>query len=268
MNKKNSIVLKHKNCFEKFEYINKIYNNFKKKIISEKNKYFLVGVSGGPDSMALAAMCKAFECENSAFKFHYVNINHGIRKNSKKESLKVKNLLKKHKIKLKIINNSEKIKNNIQHKARSIRYTLLHKECIKNKIKTIITAHHQDDQIETFLIRLSRGSGIQGLSSMNLVSKLDKSIKILRPLLNERKKELIKISKKVFGTYVIDPSNKDTKFLRVKIRRLLPILKKYGIEEKQIAKSINNLQSTSNTMRYYYEEIFKTITSKKEIIYL
>ena len=67
MNKKNSIVLKHKNCFEKFEYINKIYNNFKKKIISEKNKYFLVGVSGGPDSMALAAMCKAFECENSAF---------------------------------------------------------------------------------------------------------------------------------------------------------------------------------------------------------
>ena len=84
------------------------------------------------------------------FKFHYVNINHGIRKNSKKESLKVKNLLKKHKIKLKIINNSEKIKNNIQHKARSIRYTLLHKECIKNKIKTIITAHHQDDQIETF----------------------------------------------------------------------------------------------------------------------
>ena len=63
MNKKNSIVLKHKNCFEKFEYINKIYNNFKKKIISEKNKYFLVGVSGGPDSMALAAMCKAFECD-------------------------------------------------------------------------------------------------------------------------------------------------------------------------------------------------------------
>ena len=53
---------------------------------------------------------------------------------------------------------------------------------------------------------------------MNLVSKLDKSIKILRPLLNERKKELIKISKKVFGTYVIDPSNKDTKFLRVKIK--------------------------------------------------
>ena len=103
---------------------------------------------------------------------------------------------------------------------------------------------------------------------MNLVSKLDKSIKILRPLLNEKKKELIKISTKVFGTYIIDPSNKDSKFLRVKIRKLLPILKKYGIEEKQIAKSINNLQSTSNTMRYYYKEIFKTIISKKKIIYL
>ena len=263
MSKKNSIVLKHKNCFEKFEHINKIFNNFKKKILSEKNKSFLVGVSGGPDSLALAAMCKAFEYENSSTKFHYVNINHGIRKNSKKESLKVKNLLKKHKINLKIVNNSQKIKKNIQHNARSIRYNLLRKECIKNKIKTIITAHHQDDQIETFLIRLSRGSGIQGLSSMNQVSKLDKSIKILRPLLSDKKKELIKISTKVFGTYIVDPSNKDSKFLRVKMRKLLPILKKYGIEEKQIAKSIDNLQSTSNTMKYYYKEIFKTIISKK-----
>ena len=109
----------------------------------------------------------------------------------------------------------------------------MRKECIKNKIKTIITAHHQDDQIETFLIRLSRGSGIQGLSSMNQVSKLDKSIKILRPLLSDKKKELIKISTKVFGTYIVDPSNKDSKFLRVKMRKLLPILKNMELKKSR-----------------------------------
>ena len=90
----------------------------------------------------------------------------------------------------------------------------------KKKIKLILTGHHKDDQIETFLIRLSRGSGVQGLSSMSTTSHLNSKIKILRPLLNESKKNLIFISKKVFGTYVKDPSNNNKKFLRSNIRKL------------------------------------------------
>ncbi len=268
MNKKNSIVLSHKNCFKKFKQISELYNNFKKKIESIKTKSFLIATSGGPDSLALVALCKALKYEKNNYIFFYININHGIRKNSFNESLKLKSMLKKYEIDLKVINNRKTIKNNIQHNARKIRYDLLYKECLKNNIKYILTAHHRDDQIETFLIRLSRGSGLQGLSSMEAETKLNKSVKIYRPFLHIKKSDLKTISKKVFGTYLKDPSNKNYKFLRVKVRKLLPILRKYGIEEEQIIKSIDNLQSTSNTIKFYFDEIYRTIITKKSNKYL
>ena len=72
----------------------------------------------------------------------------------------------------------------------------MNKECKKKKIKFILTGHHKDDQIETFLIRLSRGSGVQGLSAMSAISYSNNKIKIFRPFLSESKKNLIFISKK------------------------------------------------------------------------
>ena len=223
----------------------------------------MVAVSGGPDSLALAALCKAFESSNKKKKFYYTHINHGIRKNSLAESLRVKKILLKQKISLKIIKNKKKIANNIQHNARKIRYSIFNKECKNKKIKLILTGHHKDDQIETFLIRLSRGSGVQGLSAMNSISSLDSKTKVFRPFLDESKKNLILIAKKVFGTYVKDPSNNNKKFLRSNIRKLLPLLNKYGINDDQIIRSINNLKSSSKTINIYFKEVLKKIVRKK-----
>ena len=80
MSKKNSIVLSHKNSLSGSERITRLYLNFKKKILKYKTNKFLVAVSGGPDSLALAAMCKVFEMNNTNKKFYYIHINHGIRK--------------------------------------------------------------------------------------------------------------------------------------------------------------------------------------------
>ena len=146
----------------------------------------MVAVSGGPDSLALSALAKAYSYERKN-KFYYVLIDHNIRKNSSKEADQVKSLLKKHKIKLNIIYNKHKIKNNIQGKARKIRYSLLSVFCLKKKIKTILTAHNLEDQVETFFIRLSRGSGLTGLSAMKTMSKLNKKVQIYRPLLDTKK---------------------------------------------------------------------------------
>ena len=263
MSKKNSIVLNHKNCFSSSKQILKIHLNFKKKILKFKANKFLVAVSGGPDSLALAAMCKALETSNKKKKFYYIHVNHGIRKNSYSESKSVKKILKKQHILLKIVNNKKQILNNIQHNARKLRYSLFNKECKKKKINIILTGHHKDDQIETFLIRLSRGSGVQGLSAMNMTSILDSKIKIFRPFLGENKKSLILISKKVFGTYIKDPSNNNKKFLRSKVRKLLPILKRYGINDDQIIKSINNLRSSSKTINTYSKEILKKAVKRQ-----
>ena len=261
MSKKNSSVIL-KNQFRDFKDLSKVYSNFQKKIEKLNSKSFLVAVSGGPDSLALAALTKAFYYKKNK-KFFYVLINHKIRSNSSQEAIKVKNLVFKLGIKLKIIKNESKIKKNIQGEARNIRYNLLLDFCKKYKIKTILTAHNLEDQVETFLIRLSRGSGLTGLSSMKPLVRLNKTVKLSRPLLDFNKSTLKIISKKIFGKYFKDPSNKDQKYLRSRIRNLKNPLEKSGIEYNQIIKSINNLNSSKIILDDYYAQIIEKLVKKE-----
>ena len=262
MSKKNSSVIL-KNHFKSYEELFHIYSNFKKKLNSLKKKNYLVAVSGGPDSLALTALAKSFTYEKKC-KFFYVLINHNIRKNSSKEAYSVKGLLKSHKINLNILRNKKKIEKNIQNEARVIRYQLLTDFCKKKKIKAILTAHNLEDQVETFFIRLSRGSGLQGLSSMKLVNKIDNNIDLIRPLLEVKKNHLIKISKTIFGKFYKDPTNKNTKYLRTRIRNLKKSLEDSGINYDQIFKSIQNLASSRDTLNHYFNEIYKETVKKKK----
>ena len=179
MKRKNLNVLRLNNFFLKDKKSKEIYLKFNN-ILSKnkKNKRFVVAISGGPDSLALAALSNIFS-HKKKFKFFFVLIDHGIRKNSSKEASEVKKLLKKHSIQLKIIKNNKKIFKNFQKSARDIRYKLLSDYCKKNNAKSLLVAHHQDDQVETFLIRLSRGSGVEGLSSMSELSKIKGNINLI-----------------------------------------------------------------------------------------
>ncbi len=262
MSKKNSSVIVRNN--RRSQDDTHVFNTFESKLDNLKNKSYAVAVSGGPDSLALTSLCQAYGLKKK-IKFYYVLVNHNIRKSSTKESLKVKLLLKKHNIFLNILTNKLKIKKNIQGLARNIRYKLLSKFCYKKNIKIILTAHNLEDQVETFFIRLSRGSGLTGLSAMKTLSNLDKNLKICRPLLAINKKELIKISKKKFGKYFKDPSNIDRKYLRTKIRSLQKPLKESGIEYYQIIRSINNLASSKKILDDYYSEISKKVIKKKNV---
>ncbi len=261
MSKKNSNV-NLKNGFKNFENLSLIFNNFKKKLDHLKKKSFTVAVSGGPDSLALAALSKAYSYKSKT-KFHYVLVNHNIRKNSFQEAKRVKKLLKKNDINLHVISNKIKIAKNIQAQARTIRYEILSKHSKKNKINIIMTAHNLEDQVETFFIRLSRGSGLKGLSAMNTLSKIGKDLYLYRPLLDIKKTTLIKISKKIFGKYIKDPSNKNLKFLRTKVRNLKKPLEKSGIAYDQILRSINNLALSKKTLDDYLSQIFKQVIKKR-----
>jgi len=265
MSKKNSSVIL-KNRFFNSKDLSSIYLNFENKLDKLKRKSYAVAISGGPDSLALAALTKAYSIERKT-SFYYTLVNHNIRSNSSKEADQVKVLLKKHNIKLNILKNNLMIKNNIQSQARKIRYSILSSFCIKKNIRTILTGHNLDDQVETFFIRLSRGSGLTGLSAMKPLSKLDKKIDLFRPLLDVKKHSLIKISKQIFKKFFNDPSNKNTKFLRTKIRNLKKPLMKSGINYDQIIKSINNLASSNELLDKYLEEIFKDLirVSKNQI---
>ena len=241
-----------------------IYLNFKsylEKFIKKKN--FLVAVSGGPDSLALTALSQIYSNELRKTIF-FVLIDHGIRSNSLKEATAVKSLLKKKKINLIILKNKKIISKNTQSQARDVRYKLLLNFCNKNKIKFILTGHHRDDQIETFLIRLSRGSGVQGLSSMKKVSALGSKTKLVRPLLDEKKKDLAVFAKQYFGKIFKDPSNTNQKYLRTKIRGLTKQFEKSGIKQESIISSINNLGITRDTLNTYVSRVEKSCVTKKK----
>ena len=262
MSKKNSNVIL-KNNFKNYEELSRIYSVFKKKLDSFKKKSFLVAVSGGPDSLALTALAKSYSFKNNC-NIYYVLVDHNLRKNSSKEAQSVKKLLKQHQINLSILKNKKLIKRNIQSEARDIRYNLLTIFCKKKKIKTILTAHNLEDQVETFFIRLSRGSGLHGLSSMKQINKINGNIYLSRPLLDFKKIELIKISKIIFGKFYKDPTNKNKKYLRTRIRNLKQSLEKSGINYDQIFQSIKNLASSRDTLDLYFNKIYQDIVDKKK----
>ena len=255
MSKKNSSV-NLKNGFKDYKDLSAIFLNFKNKLDSLKKKKYLVAVSGGPDSLALVALTKAYTYYKKT-KFYYLLVNHNIRKNSRQEAKKVKNLLKKEYLNLKVSLNKKKITKNIQAEARNVRYDILKRFCKKNNIKIILTAHNLEDQVETFLIRLSRGSGLKGLSSMKSLNKIDNQVSLFRPLLDTQKQFLIKISKTIFGKYFKDPSNKNEKYLRTRVRNLKKPLEKSGIKYEKIFKSIQNLSQSKKTLDGYLSNIFK-----------
>ena len=262
MSKKNSSV-NLKDIFKSHEELSRIYFIFKRKLNSLKKKVFLIAVSGGPDSLALTALAKYYSNENKC-KIYYVLIDHNLRKNSSNEAKSVKKLLKKHQINLSILKNTKKIKKNIQSEAREIRYNLLATFCKKKKIKTIVTAHNLEDQVETFFIRLSRGSGLQGLSSMKQINKINGNIDLFRPLLDFKKVQLIKTSKAIFGKFYKDPTNKNKKYLRTRIRNLKKSLERSGINYDQVFKSIKNLASSRDTLDLYFKKIYKDTVNRKK----
>ena len=262
MSKKNSSV-NLKEGFKDFKDLSNIFLNFRNRLNKLNQINYLVAVSGGPDSLALVALTKAYTFYKKT-KFHYVLVDHNIRKNSNKEAKKVKKLLKEKNINLKIIINEKKILKNIQAEARNRRYEILLKYCKINKIKILLTAHNLEDQVETFFIRLSRGSGLRGLSSMKQLSKIDNHIYLCRPLLDVKKKFLIKISKSVFGSYIKDPTNKNTNFLRTKVRNLRKPLEESGIKYDQIFRSIQNLSYSKVTLDSYLSKLFKKLIIRKK----
>ena len=237
MRRKNLIatrkVNKNKLLFKDPKILN-FYTKFKSIVFKAiKRENFALAVSGGADSLCLAYFAQLYSLEFNN-KAHVLIVDHKLRKESSQEALKVKKILLKKKIYSKILKWKGKIpKSNIQKNARDMRYALLSNYCLKNKVKYLITAHHGDDQIENFFIRLLRGSGLSGLSSMPEKIKYNKNLKILRPFLKFEKRDLKYVTLNYFKTYIKDPSNKNEKFLRVRIRRYRKNMEKEGLDTKK-----------------------------------
>ena len=237
--------------------ISKIYKRFEKSLDIDEN--FIVAVSGGPDSLALAFLAKLYSIKKNVTSKFFI-VDHKLRKESTLEAKFIKKILKKNLINSEILTwKGTKPSTNIQALARKKRYELLFAKCGQLKVKNILLGHHQDDLFENFFIRLLRGSGLKGLVSLDKKNRFG-NINLLRPLLDQEKTDLIFLSKNVFNFYVQDPSNEDIKYQRIKIRKLIQELHKDGLDKKKFTKTINNLKYSDNVIKFYVKENLKRNT--------
>ena len=214
-------------------------------------KQIAVAISGGCDSTALTLALNDF-CIKNKIKIQGLTIDHGVRKNSKIEAKKVGELLKKFKIPHKILTipPAQIPQKNIEANLREIRYEILTNFCKKNDIEFLFVGHHLGDSAENFLIRLFRGSGLDGLSPIQKISEIN-GIKIIRPFLEISKDEIkdYLIAKNI--EWFEDESNDDEKFLRNKIRKFLASFEDKNLIEKRIYNASLEISKT----RDFFDEI-------------
>jgi tRNA(Ile)-lysidine synthase len=206
----------------------------------------ILAVSGGPDSTALLVMAAGWakrvksQLKRSP-RIIAVTIDHGLRPEARREAAAVKRLARRLGVAHRTVRwRGQKPSSGLQAAARGARYRLLAGEATRAGFAHIVTAHTLDDQAETLLFRLARGSGLTGLAGMAPISTLppsgDRDIFVLRPLLSIPKTRLIATLKAAGVDYTNDPSNRDPRFARTRLRGLLPRLAAEGLDAKALAR--------------------------------
>ncbi|MCH2037724.1 MAG: tRNA lysidine(34) synthetase TilS [Rickettsiales bacterium] len=187
---------------------------------NEYPKAMVVAVSGGSDSLALALILKRILTHSNTQLFA-LTVDHGMRAESKEEAQYVHQTLSRASIEHHILTWKGALpKANKQSEARKIRYRLIQDWCSKRNINHIVTAHHYDDQVETFVLRLLRGSSCYGLAGMDLVTTWN-NISIIRPCLPFKKTYFSEYLSAHDISWVEDPSNTNLTYDRTYVRQFL-----------------------------------------------
>ena len=203
----------------------------------------VLAVSGGPDSTALlmlaARWCAALK---NGPKLLAVTVDHGLRAQSAAEANAVRRLARQLGVPHKTLRwTGRKPATGLQESAREARYRLLAEAATKVGAQHVVTAHTLDDQAETVLLRLARGSGLSGLCAMARESEIFGTT-LVRPLLDLPKARLLATLRKARLAFADDPSNRDPRFTRVRLRDLMPALAKEGLSAPRLSKLAHRLR--------------------------
>ena len=199
---------------EAYNFINELSND---------NEYVIAAISGGPDSIYLLELLEQFQTK---FKIVVAHVHHNLRKESDEEALKLEKYCRDNNLIFEMMK-IEKYPDDkfSEESARKIRYSFFNKIIEKYNSDTLFTAHHGDDQVETILMRLTRGSSLKGYAGIEMISN-DRSYKIVRPLLYLTKEEIISYLDNKNLWYAVDKTNTDLKYTRNRYRKnILPELK-------------------------------------------
>jgi tRNA(Ile)-lysidine synthase len=215
----------------------------------------VLAVSGGPDSTALLVLAARWAKRlKRAPKLVAVTIDHGLRPEAAREAAMVKRLARRLGVPHRTLHwRGRKPQSGLQEAARHARYELLAQVATRARFAHILTAHTLDDQAETVLFRLARGSGLFGLTGMAHAAPLPlngvREIFLVRPLLHIPKARLVATLEAARIAYAEDPSNRDPRFTRARLRGLMPALAREGLDARGLARLAARLRRAESTIQ-------------------
>jgi len=217
---------------------------------------FVVAVSGGPDSTALLLLAARWTKQlKKPPRLLAVTIDHGLRAEAKAEAAAVKRLARRLIVTHRTLRwRGAKPASGLQEAARTARYGLLAQAAARAGLAHVLTAHTLDDQAETVLFRLARGSGLAGLAGMAPVALLpgahDDRIFLVRPLLGVAKSRLIATLRAAGIAFSEDPSNSDPRFTRARLRGVMPALASEGLDAHGLSRLAARLRSAEAALEF------------------
>ena len=202
----------------------------------------VLAVSGGPDSVALMWLAARWRKSFARGpRLISVTVDHGLREESSREAREVKRLARSLEIEHRTLRwTGDKPKRGVPAAARDARYRLLAQAARGARATHVLTAHTRDDQAETLLMRLLRGSGIAGLSAMARESERE-GVLLARPFLDVPKSRLVATLNRAKIAFADDPTNRDAAFTRSRLRALLPLLAAEGGDARGLARLASRL---------------------------
>ncbi|WP_439129936.1 tRNA lysidine(34) synthetase TilS [Polaribacter sp.] len=238
----------------------KLKNHIAKNLPFLKDKKLLIAISGGVDSVVLTHLLTSLN-----FNVSLAHCNFHLREEESDLDEKfVVDLGEKLKLKTRIIHFAIEPIGSIQLAARELRYEWFQELIAKEGFDFVLTAHHADDNLETFLINLTRGSGLDGFTGIPTVNG-----NIVRPLLPFSREEIIAFAKEKNISWREDKSNASTKYVRNKIRhKVAPILKEINPNLlDSFSKTLENLKESQQIIKDKIDDVSKEVISKKNDVF-
>jgi tRNA(Ile)-lysidine synthase len=219
-----------------------------------------VAVSGGGDSLALMHLLRAFAQAQKLKPPVVLTVDHGLRKAAAGDAKKVAALARQAGLKAHVLAwRGAKPKSGIEAAAREARYRLMGAWLAKHGIATLFVGHTQDDQAETFLLRLARGSGLDGLAAMRAHAPWPvpgfPELGVARPLLGLGRDRLRAYLERLGLAWLDDPMNEDAAFDRVKIRKAQAVLAAAGLSPARIAAAASHLARARESLEIVTEAV-------------
>ncbi len=216
-----------------------------------------LGVSGGSDSLALMRLFSEWAREEVALKPAVLTVDHGLRAESADDANFVIGAAREVGLAVHVLRwEGKKPAANLEDAAREARYRLMGEWCRAHAVGALFVAHTEDDQAETFLLRLGRGSGVDGLSAMRARAAYPLpgfELDLLRPLLGVSRSDLRAFLAEKGIKWLDDPMNDDPRFARVRLRKLLPALAQAGMTPRRIANAAAHLNRARDALEWQVE---------------